>query len=203
MPRIPAVRREDLEEDARAVYDSIAATRGAEFTKQGPFGVLMHSPEIAGRAAHLGSYVRYEGPMPARHRHLLAMIVARELDCQYEFTAHAVLARQRGIPPDAVAAIGRDEPPKGLPDDESALVAFVRQLVVDHRIDEPTFQQLRDQLGLKALTEVVAAVGYFTFAGHVLNAFEVEVREEQTPELPARAERAATTAGATMRSGQA
>ena len=76
MPRVPAVRREDLPPGDREVYDQIASSRGAEFARQGPFGVLLHSPVFAGRAAHLGSYVRYEGPMPARHRHLLAMIVA-------------------------------------------------------------------------------------------------------------------------------
>jgi 4-carboxymuconolactone decarboxylase len=126
--------------------------------------------------------------MPARHRHLLAMIVARELDCQYEFTAHAVLARQRGIPAEAVAAIGRGEAPQGLSETEAALVAFVRQLVVEHRVDDGTFARLRDQIGLRDLTDVVGAVGYFSFAGHVLNAFDMEVREEQTPELPARSE---------------
>ena len=55
MPRIPAVRREELDEDAREAYDAIATTRGAEFTRQGPFGVLLHSPILATRAAHLGT----------------------------------------------------------------------------------------------------------------------------------------------------
>lgn len=188
MPRVPAVRREALDDAGRAAYDEIAATRGAEFTHQGPFGVLLNSPELARRTAHLGTYVRYEGPMPARHRHLLAMIVARELDCQYEFTAHAVLARQRGIPADAVAAISRGEAPEGLPEVEAALVAFVRQLVIEHRVDAPTFAALGDHLGLRGLTDVVGAVGYFSLAGHVLNAFDMEVRDDQVPELPLRPE---------------
>jgi 4-carboxymuconolactone decarboxylase len=186
MPRVPAVRREDLDEADREVYDAIAASRGVEFAKQGPFGVLLHSPVFAGRAAHLGTYVRYEGPMPARHRHLLAMIVARELDCQYEFTAHAVLARRNGIPAAATEAIGRGEVPHGLAPDDAAVVAFVRQLVIDHRVDDVTFSELRDRVGLRGVTDIVGATGYFAFAGHVLNAFEVEVREEQAPELPPR-----------------
>jgi 4-carboxymuconolactone decarboxylase len=115
------------------------------------------------------------------------MIIARELDCQFEFTAHAVLARQRGIPADAVAAIGRGEVPDGLDDVETALVSFVRQLVIGHRVDDPTFEALRSLIGLPALTDVVGAVGYFTFAAHALNAFDVEVREDQRPELPDRA----------------
>ena len=124
--------------------------------------------------------------MPARHRHLLTMIVARELDCQFEFTAHAVLARKNGVPDEAIAALGRGEIPTGLPETETALVAFVRQLVIDHKVDDPTFAGLRDRIGLRGLTEVVGAVGYFSLAGHALNAFNVEVREEQLPELPPR-----------------
>ncbi len=186
MPRVPAVRREDLSAADQAVYDAIAATRGSEFTRQGPFGVMLHSPELAGRAAKMGDYVRYQGPMPARHRHLLAMIVAREQDCQYEFTAHAVLARKNGIPPEAVEALGRGEVPAGLPATEAALVTFVRQLVIDHRVDDATFAALQDAIGVKGLTDVVGATGYFAFAAHALNAFEVEVRQEQTPELPPR-----------------
>lgn len=186
MPRVPAVQREDLSEADRAVFDGIAATRGIEFTRQGPFGVLMHSPELAGRAANLGTYVRYEGPMPARHRHLLAMIVARDLDCQFEFTAHAVLARKNGIPAEAVAAIGRGEAPQGLPAAEAALVSFVRQLVIDHKVDDATFEALRAAISLRGVVDVVGATGYFAFAGHALNAFDVEVRDDQAPELPLR-----------------
>ncbi len=186
MPRIPAVRREELDAADQVVYDEIAASRGAEFSKQGPFGVLLHSPVFAQRAAHLGSYVRYEGPMPARHRHLLAMIVARELDCQYEFTAHAVLARKNGISAEATAALGRGDVPADLAADEAALVAFVRQLVVEHRVDDATFAALEGHVGRRGVTDVVGATGYFAFAGHVLNAFDMEVREEQSPELPPR-----------------
>lgn len=188
MPRVPVVRREELPPADQATYDAIAASRGDAFIRQGPFGVLLHSPELAGRAAHLGSYVRYEGPMPARHRHLLTMIVARELDCQFEFTAHAVLARKNGIPDAAIAAIGRGEEPapEGLDETELALLRFVRQLVLDHRVDAATFERLRDRIGLRALADVVGATGYFAFAAHVLNAFEVEVRDDQTAELPAR-----------------
>ena len=70
---------------------------------------------------------------------------------------------------------------------EAALVTFVRQLVTDHRVDDETFAALQAHLGLRGVTDVVGATGYFAFAAHVLNAFEVEVREEQVPELPPRA----------------
>jgi 4-carboxymuconolactone decarboxylase len=55
MPRLPEVTRDQLSAEDQAVYDAIAASRGSV---RGPFAVLMHSPDVAGRAAHVGTYVR-------------------------------------------------------------------------------------------------------------------------------------------------
>jgi 4-carboxymuconolactone decarboxylase len=181
MPRVPAVDRADLDAASRRIYDEIAESRGRV---QGPFSVLLHSPEFAVRAARLGAYVRYEAPMPARHRHLIALIAARELDAQYEFTVHAKLAREEGIPADAVTAIGAAQVPEGLPPDEALLVSFTRQLVIQHRVDDETFGATRDRWGLRGLTDIVGAIAYFSMVAFPLIAFDVPVREEHAPELP-------------------
>lgn len=181
MPRVAAAERQDLDPAGQAAFDEIAQSRGRV---QGPFGVLLHSPELARRVAHLGAYVRYEAPMPARHRHLIALIASRAFDCDYEFTVHAGLAREEGVPPEAVAALGRGETPQGLGEPESTLVDFTRQLVTRHRVDKATFEALQNQLGLRGLTDVVGATAYFSMVSFPLNAFEVEVRAGQDPELP-------------------
>ena len=183
MPRVPHVRREDLAVEDQAIYDEIAELRGQVV---GPFSVLMYSPLLAKGVHEIGRYVRYEAPIPARQRHLLALIAARELDCQYEFTVHANLARQHGIPDEVVEAIGRDELPSGLPEVEALLVAFVRQLVVEHKVDDATFEAFLKAVGMRHLTDIVGAVGYFSMAAFPLNAFDVEVRAEHTPLMPPR-----------------
>ena len=183
MARVPVVERADLPEASRDIYDEIAESRGKV---QGPFGVLLHSPELAIRTARLGAYVRYEAPMPARHRHLIALIASQAQDCQYEFTVHARLAREEGIPADAVAAIAAGEVPTGLPALESTIVTFTRQLVHDHRVDDAVFGELAAELGMGRLTDVVGAIAYFSMVAFPLNAFDVGVRPEHTPELPPR-----------------
>lgn len=183
MPRVPIVEPADLDEAGQAIYDEIAESRGRV---QGPFGVLLHSQELAIRTARLGAYVRYEAPMPARHRHLIALIASRALDCQYEFTVHARLGREEGLPAEAVTAIANGEVPTGLPELETILVAFTRQLVLDHRVDDATFGSLLEHLGMRGLTDVVGAIAYFSMVAFPLNAFDVEVRAEHTPELPIR-----------------
>ncbi|MGH7418265.1 MAG: hypothetical protein ACREKB_10870 [Candidatus Rokuibacteriota bacterium] len=60
-----------------AIVDAIVQSRGA---LQGPFTMFLHCPELAGRLAHLGAFVRFEGSLDMRVRVLAAMTVARELE---------------------------------------------------------------------------------------------------------------------------
>ena len=43
-----------------AIVDAIVQSRGA---LQGPFTMFLHCPELAGRVAHLGAFVRFEGTL--------------------------------------------------------------------------------------------------------------------------------------------
>src|SRR5947207_7344949 len=84
------------------IVDSIVASRGA---LQGPFTMFLHSPELAGRLAHLGAYIRFEGSLDMRVRVLAAMTVARELNAVYVWGAQTGQARKLGVPGSTVAAI--------------------------------------------------------------------------------------------------
>jgi len=64
MARLPPITSKDqVAAEHRAVFDSIVQSRGAV---QGPFTMFLHSPELAGRVAHLGAYVRFEGSLDMR-----------------------------------------------------------------------------------------------------------------------------------------
>ena len=74
MPRLPSITsKAQVAPKDHATFDAIVASRGAV---QGPFTVFLHSPDIAGRVAHLGAYVRFEGSLDMRVRVLAAMVVA-------------------------------------------------------------------------------------------------------------------------------
>src|SRR4051794_6881332 len=81
MARLPLITsKEQVPPKDQAIVDSIVASRGA---LQGPFTMFLHSPELAGRLAHLGAYVRFEGSLDMRVRVLAAMTVAREFEAVY------------------------------------------------------------------------------------------------------------------------
>ena len=80
----PITGKEQVAAQHHAVVDAITQSRGAI---QGPFTMFLHCPEFAGRAAHLGAFVRFEGSLDMRVRVLAAMTVARELEAVYVWGA--------------------------------------------------------------------------------------------------------------------
>jgi 4-carboxymuconolactone decarboxylase len=179
MPRVPGVRRDDLLPEQWPVFDRLAESRVLDDgVIHGPFGMLLHNPAVAGLAADLGAYFRYNSPLPEPTRHLLALTVARELSCQYEFAVHADLGLKEGLSDATIEAIRMGREPDGVAPLDLAVYRFVRQLVRHRRVSEAALTALVDQLGLKAVTEVVGNVGWLMFLSCPLNAFEVEVRPE-------------------------
>src|SRR3984893_5875790 len=96
MARLPHITSKDqVDAKHHATFDSIVASRGAV---AGPFLMFMHSPEVAGRVAHLGAYVRFEGELDMKIRVLAAMTVAREFEATYVWGAQTGGARAPGGP---------------------------------------------------------------------------------------------------------
>lgn len=87
---------------------------------------------------------RPEWPIPAR-----LYATAREIRSQYEFYAHARLAREAGVPEDTLKSIANGTAPEGLSGDEAMLVRFTKELVSNHKISDPTFNAVRDRFGMQ------------------------------------------------------
>ncbi|HEU5197658.1 MAG TPA: carboxymuconolactone decarboxylase family protein [Methylomirabilota bacterium] len=113
---MPLVEREKATAAQQAAWDMISQSRGRV---AGPFAALLHSPELASRIAATGHYVRFDGPLPQDVRELAIITVARALDAQYEWAAHAVLARQAGVREEVITAIRERKAPTGLKPDEA------------------------------------------------------------------------------------
>src|SRR5215469_16613722 len=139
----PITSKDQVAAEHGAVFDSIVQSRGAV---QGPFTMFLHSPEVAGRVAHLGAYVRFEGSLDMRVRVLAAMTVAREFEAVYVWGAQTAGARRLGVPETTIAAI-RENQSRGIPAEDAEIVEFTRQLLRRHRVDDAGFKRMRDRFG--------------------------------------------------------
>ncbi|MGQ4808691.1 hypothetical protein NKDENANG_02079 [Candidatus Entotheonellaceae bacterium PAL068K] len=181
MARLSNITRDQLKPEDQQFYDSIAGSRGSV---RGPYGVLLHSPDLAARIAHTGTYVRFDLDLSEAWREILILTTAREIKNQYEFAAHARLARQAGVSEDTIEAIAHGTAPQGLSGDEAMLVRYVQELLRHHKISDATFNAVRGRFGVARTVEITALVGHYLLVGQILTAFEVDLPEGVQPEIP-------------------
>jgi len=171
MARLPLITREDqVAEKDRSIVDSIVASRGA---LQGPFTMFLHCPELAGRLAHLGAFVRFEGSLDMRVRVLAAMTVAREFEAVYVWGAQTGGARRLGVPETTITAI-RENHSRGIPPEDAQIVEVTRQLLRRRRIDDPAASALRARFGDDGFIQLTGAIGYYSMLSITVNACELE-----------------------------
>ena len=139
MPRITPKTREELSAEDQPYYDAIVGTRGSV---RGPFGVLLNSPKLAARVADTGAFVRFEFGQPEALKETLIIATAKEMNQQYEFSAHARLAREAGVAESTIKAIAEGTAPAGLEGDEALLVNYVHELLRQHKVSDATFQAM-------------------------------------------------------------
>lgn len=169
--RVPLVtEREELPPADRHHYDDIEASRGGV---RGPFPALLNSPALAGRLAHLGAYVRFEGELAGDVRELAILTTAREFDCAFEWAAHVPIARDAGVPRAAIDALADGDASGGLSEPHATVVAYGRELLGDHRVSDETFDRAVGRFEASGVTELTATMGYYAMVACVLNAFEV------------------------------
>ena len=171
MPRLPPITSKDqVAPEHRAVFDSIVQTRGAV---QGPFTMFLHSPELAGRVAHLGAYIRFEGSLDMRVRVLAAMTVAREFEAVYVWGAQTGGARRLGVPETTITAI-RENHSRGVPTEDAEIIEFTRQLLRKHRIDDASAKAMLARFGNDGFIQLTGAIGYYSLLSMTVNACELE-----------------------------
>src|SRR5690242_6192621 len=171
MARLPSITSKDqVAPKDRPIVDAITQSRGA---LQGPFTMFLHSPELAGRLAHLGAYVRFEGSLDMRVRVLAAMTVAREFEAVYVWGAQTGGARRLGVSEETIAAI-RENHSRGLSPEDAEIVDFTRQLLRRHRVDDASFRKMQSRFGNDGLIQLTGAIGYYSMLAMTVNACELE-----------------------------
>src|SRR6266403_5233906 len=166
----PITRKDQVAAKDQAIVDGIVASRGA---LQGPFTMFLHCPELAGRLAHLGAFVRFEGSLDMRVRVLAAMTVARELEAVYVWGAQTGGARRLGVPETTITAI-RENHSRGIPAEDAQIVDFTRQLLRRHRIDDASAKAIQARFGDDGFIQLTGAIGYYSMLAMTVNACELE-----------------------------
>jgi 4-carboxymuconolactone decarboxylase len=175
LPAIPA----SLDERQRALHDRIKA--GPRGTVRGPLALFLYSPELGERAEALGEFVRFRSAFPPHLSEFMILVVARHLDCDYEWSIHAPIAKAAGVSLAVVEAIGAGMTPTFDNNDQELIYRFVVSLLKKHRVDDDSFEAFRSRFGERGIVDASCLMGYYGMVAHLLNAVRADPLGDPLP----------------------
>ncbi len=189
MSRLPYLRRDELDGPGQGVWDAVVSSRGDRVVNDegglhGPFNAFVHAPTVGGRLGELGRTLRFETSIERRLLEIVIITVGAWWKAEFEWWAHAQMAREHGVSDAVVDAIGRGEDPPFEAQDERTVHALARQLTQTGRVDDATYRAARELLGDAGLVELVSLCGYYTTVSFLLNAFDVPLPPGAIPAWP-------------------
>ena len=176
MARYETLTPEQMTPEQRKVVDNVTAGPRGSATR-GPFMAWLPSPTFADLAQALGAQTRYGSSLPAKHYEIAILMVAQQWRAQFEWYAHAQLARKAGISQGIIDAIHRGEKPTSMDAQEEAIWQFAKELLQTQRVSEPTFAKAKELFGQKGVVDLVGVMGYYGLVSMTLNTFQVPLPE--------------------------
>lgn len=135
--------------------------------------MLLHSPELAARILPMVTFFHDQSIVEGKLRSVAILAAVRELGAEYVWAAQVAAARRNGVREALIDFIRAKGDPGKLPEGERDIVSYARQLMRTNRVEQATFDALKDRFGAQWLVELTAAIGYFALVSGVANAFEV------------------------------
>jgi 4-carboxymuconolactone decarboxylase len=180
MSRFDEIKAGERTAAQQAAADDITAGKRGRVPP--PFEALMPSPELCRRAAKLGEFLRFDTSLGPRLSEIAILVTGRFWTAQYEFWAHARLAREAGVAQPIIAAIAeKRDPMPHMSEDEKLVYAVAKSLHEQHGLDDALYRRAMDGLGKTRLVEIIGLCGYYSLVSMVLNTFEAPVPGGETP----------------------
>lgn len=183
--RLPLPARDGLPPAARALYDRLVDPQGGTIAGlRGPAGIQLHSPKLAEYSTPLNRYLRWEAGFDGRIRELAILVTARELDSQFEWTAHEPVAQAEGLEPAVIEIVKRRLPTAGLAERDAVVVDLGREAFGDRKVAPETFARALRQFGAQGLVDLTALMGNYAATALLLVVFDMQLKPDQEPLLP-------------------
>jgi len=149
----------------------------------GPFNVLLRSPEMGDIAQQFGASMRFNQSMPRKLNEMAIIITARYWTAQYEWYAHKRAALQAGLNPAIVDAIQNGRRPAGMQKDEDAVYTFCTELLNTKHVSDATFQTAKDTVGEKGVVDLMGVMSWYQMVSMLLNVDRYPLPDGAQPEL--------------------
>ena len=157
---------------------------GQRGSMQGPYNVLLYSPEVGHLAQQFGAHTRFHSSLPLALNELAILLVARDWTAQFVWWIHRRIAQEAGLPTALIDAVALGQTPKvPLARDVQAVYDFGRELLAHRRVSDATHAAMVASFGDRGVVDLMATMSYYTLVSMALNVDGYPLPEGATPEL--------------------
>ena len=176
LSRLPPASPDDLDEEGR----KLLASRQEVKPGPGPTHVTNYSP----RERSLGIPSGVNSPVGPRYFQLAVLIIAREIDQQYEWSAHEPAGLRQGLEQSVIDVVKHNKDVKGLTDKDATLITFGRTLYREHRVSSDLWQKMVGHFGRQQTVQLMMIMGDYFRVGFMMNAIDQHLPPERKALLP-------------------
>jgi 4-carboxymuconolactone decarboxylase len=187
LSRLPLLKRADLDEDGKRLYDELAGGPDKTVTPTGPVALSLYSTKVGEAMQMMNQHLRYHGALKPRDYEVAILVVAREFDQAYEWSGHEMGAHNAKVPEPVIDAIRYNKDTVGLSDRDTLIIAFTRALFQhQHQVDSDLYAKTVATFGKQGTFELASIIGDYALTAVLLNATDQHLPPGRVQSLPAK-----------------
>lgn len=175
LSRLPPVTAADLDEEGRRLLAARTFSPAP-----GPNHVTIYSP----RERDLGIPSGEKSPVGARFFQLAVLIMAREIDQEYEWSSHEPAGRRQGLEQAVIDVVKYNRDVAGLAEKDATLITFGRTLFREHRVNSALWEKMMSEFGRQHTVQLMMIMGDYFRVGFMLNAVDQHLPPGREALLP-------------------
>ncbi len=156
---------------------------GQRGSMQGPYNVLLRSPELGNLAQQFGSHTRFNSSLPLALNELAILLVARFWTCQFVWHAHQRIALDAGLDGSLVEAVSKGQTPHGLSGELAAVHGFCHELLQTRQVSDARFAAMKETFGEAGVVDLMGTMSYYTLVCMALNVDQYPLPDGAEPAL--------------------
>jgi 4-carboxymuconolactone decarboxylase len=159
---------------------------GKRGSMQGPYNVLLRSPELGDLAQKFGAQTRFNSSLPLALNELAILLVARYWTSQFVWWAHKTIAIEAGLDRALIDAVAQRLAPNNklsLDTKTLAVYTFCNELQQSKKVSDETYAMLVAQVGERGTVDLMGTMSYYTLVSMCLNVDQYPLPEGAKAEL--------------------
>jgi 4-carboxymuconolactone decarboxylase len=171
--RFHGLHYREMTPEQRVMLDHVVNSARAvtNTTANGPFNVLLRSPEVGDLSQQLGNTLRFASGLSGRLREIATLMAGRAWSSHYEWYAHARYAANEQIAATVIQAIAEHRTPDlaSMPPEDAMVWRVSDELLYTRSVSDKTYGDALALLGEQRLLISVLLAAYYEYVSMILN----------------------------------